>query len=153
MKLIYCDLCGDVTRLVEHRWRTCECGECGGQYNKDKMTATIGGAYVRVFGIANTFFDHLWLFLDDAGRRAVKDAYKFGPENCWWGMFKGDIQIFKINSGEGPRLKVKIVKLDKHTNKVIITDKRDFTVDNQKIKEVVVPSNPVPSYKGKKKKK
>jgi len=34
MKLVRCNQCGDVTRLIHTKWRQCECGKSGGQYNK-----------------------------------------------------------------------------------------------------------------------
>lgn len=42
MKLIYCPICRDVVSLT-YKARTCECGQSGGQYAPDGVTATLTG--------------------------------------------------------------------------------------------------------------
>jgi hypothetical protein len=42
-KLIRCKKCEDIVRLVHTKWRKCECGKSGGQYNDDMISATVGG--------------------------------------------------------------------------------------------------------------
>ena len=55
MKLIFCNSCKDVVRLIEKKWRKCYCSKSGGQYNVGGVTATVGGD-CKVIGIPNTFF-------------------------------------------------------------------------------------------------
>ena len=150
MKLLYCPVCADVVRLIAEEWRACDCGESGGQYNTDGMTATLGGLS-RVFGVSNTFFNELWLVLNDEQKAAYREKNHYGPGDCWWGEFQGDTQIFRIAEASGPRLEVFVEKIDIRTNKVIVIDKREFTIDGKKQEFVVVPANPVPSFKGRKK--
>lgn len=146
MKLIYCPICGDVVRLIESRWRLCACRVSGGQYNMDMTTATVGG-HARVFGIGNPFFNELFQYLDDEGKaRMRKDLY--GREtDCWWGEWEGDVQIFRVESAEGPRVRLKVAPLSAAEVKLTVVDKRDYTVGRKKLKEVVVPRNHSPSFK------
>lgn len=152
MKLLYCPFCADVVRLSPQSWRMCECGESGGQYNKDNNTATIGGKYTRVFGLANPFFEQMWLYVPDDKRIEFRRDHNYGPGDVWWGGFPGDTQLFRIDDPEGPRLKIRIVKRDIATNVITIIDKRPYTIDGKALKTVIVPSNVRPSFKGKAKK-
>lgn len=159
MKLIYCPICGDVARLIPSKWRQCECGLSGGQYNADLMTATIGGS-ARVFGVGNPFFNEFWTGLSDEMQQAARKKYGYGGQSdCWWGEYPGDQQIFRIESPDGPRLQIVRVEprenntlgrgsLERqYTNEVFIVDRRDYTVDGKRgIKSVVVPANPNPSF-------
>jgi hypothetical protein len=147
MKILFCPSCYDVIRLIEREWRLCDCGLSGGQYNKDGMTATLGGI-ARVFGVANPFFNDMWLSLDDLQRQKYRESHGYGPADCWWGEYKGDIQIFKIEAAEGPRLRVKVKNLNKKENEVSIIDNRPYSIDGKKLKSVVVPTNTIPSFKG-----
>ncbi len=144
MKLLYCSQCGDVRALGIQTWRTCACKESGGQYNKDTVTATIGGL-ARVFGVSNLFFNEMWPVLTVEQKQVVRESYKLDPlTDCWWGDFKGDNQLFRVANSNGPRLKIKVVRMDPYTNKVIITDHRSFTVnmvEKPKGYEVLVPFN------------
>lgn len=54
MKLIHCTRCGDTVALLR-RHRTCDCGQSGGHYEEDGITATITGNAVPV-GINNESF-------------------------------------------------------------------------------------------------
>lgn len=60
MKLLLCLLCGDIVTLKVGIYRTCECGECGGQYDPDGLHATVEGPNERSFmclGFANGSFE------------------------------------------------------------------------------------------------
>lgn len=80
MKLIYCPDCHDMIAMQTEEWRDCKCGQCGGQYNADRITATVVGK-TKVLGIPNPF-------LDTNPKSAKKGE-------CWFGGFKGDNQIFR----------------------------------------------------------
>jgi len=151
MKVIYCQICMDIQRLIHTEWRTCYCGAAGGQYNKDMNTATIGGTFTRVFGIANPFFNDLWPLLTEDAKSKYRSGNKYGPGDCWWGGFVGDNQLFRIDDPAGPRLKIRVKSIDQATNKITIMDKRPFSIDGRYQKEVLVPSNNAASFKGKKK--
>ncbi len=162
MKLIYCDNCHDVVRLIPDKWRLCECKQSGGQYNLDFATATIGGK-ARVFGIANPFFDKIYQDLTEFGKvKYRKDkgygdgkVTQFGTTDCWWGEFDGDLQIFRIEDAKGPKLKIKIEYIKKENqNKIIFQDKRDYWVNNEKnVKFVKTEYIDKSSYKTKVKRK
>lgn len=55
MKLVYCTRCEDLVRLVLTNWRTCLCGQSGGRYRRDELTAHIFGPCVPI-GIGNASF-------------------------------------------------------------------------------------------------
>lgn len=136
MKLLFCPLCHDVQGLILPKWRICLCGKSGGQYNVDGMTATLGGE-ARVFGVGNPFFEYLYPFLEELGKRKMWKKY-YGHElgDCWWGEYEGDNQILRILSAEGPRLELKIKNLaetgpkriltESGTNLVTVVDKRQY---------------------------
>lgn len=149
MKLLYCPVCADVVRLIVTRWRMCECKLSGGQYNQDGMTATLGG-YARVFGVANPFFNELWNDLDEMQRMNVRKRNNYGPGDCWWGEFAGDVQIIRVTEASGPRIKMRIHSQG-NSNRIVILDKRSYSIDKkERLAEIVVPANPSPSFKGKK---
>lgn len=155
MKALYCQICGDVQGLLGQFWRKCVCGASGGQYNSDLMTATIGGA-ARVLGIGNPFFDGLYLFLTAEKKREMRQKYYGQPDtDAWWGEFPGDVQIFRIESPDGPRLKVRIRSLgitsatrdrwEPGMNEVTVIDKRPYTIDGKpNLRTVTVPANLTP---------
>lgn len=83
MKALYCPSCHDMFALQLREWKDCSCGECGGQYNQDTITATILGK-AKVLGIPNDFL-----------KNDPKDAKK---GEIWFGGFEGDNQIMKRKS-------------------------------------------------------
>jgi len=138
MKLIRCENCEDVVRLIHTKWRKCECGESGGQYNDDLVTATVGGD-CEVIGIRNDFFE--------AKGKDRKDL-----NSIIEGEYEGDVQIHRIESPEGPKLKMEVEEIDKDTNKLTFKDDRKYTIntDDKSPESVEVPSNPKgPSFKDK----
>ncbi len=54
MKLIYCPKCKDVFRLF-FKHRSCKCGESGGYYEPDGLTAVINGKGIPI-GFTNEGF-------------------------------------------------------------------------------------------------
>ncbi len=149
MKLIRCKNCEDVVRLIETRWRTCECGYSGGQYNKDSITATVGGD-CDIVGLSNLFFDNKYRKLSDEEKEEYKKETKHASCEVWFGELEGDKQIHRIKSPKGPRLKMDIDYIGKAC---IITfkDKRDYKVNlkgNKKPKKLIIPdANIKPSFK------
>lgn len=146
-KLIRCKKCEDIVRLVHTKWRKCECGNSGGQYNDDLMSATVGGD-CEVIGLRNDFF---------AAKPFSKKRNEDGLNNIIQGEYEGDVQIHRIESGDGPKLKIKIEKLDDENNKITFTDDRKYTINlkgDKSPKTVEVPINKNgPSFKGVKKQK
>ena len=142
MKLLFCPICHDVLGLLDLHWRTCICGCSGGQYNPDGMTATIGGMG-KVFGVGNPFFNDLYPFLENKGKREMRQKFYGQPDSdCWWGDYPGERQIFHIQDPTGPRVKTKIVKQNVTSNTIAIVDKRQVWIDGKDdIKEVTVPRN------------
>ena len=146
-KLIRCKECEDIVRLVHTKWRKCECGKSGGQYNDDLMSATIGGD-CEVIGLRNDYFA-LKPFSKERGKNNLGGIIQ--------GEYEGDVQIHRIESGDGPKLKMKIEKLDDENNKITFTDDREYTINlkgDKSPKTVEVPINKNgPSFKGVKKQK
>jgi hypothetical protein len=148
MKLIFCPACTDVFRLVPDVWRKCMCGASGGQYNRDNMTATVGGN-ARVFGVGNPFFNELYVFLPfDAKREVRHKMYGQTDTDAWWGEYPGDKQIFRIHSADGPRLTIKVIPRGAN-NLIKVTDKRSWWIQDWHGKrgvpvELLVPANPKP---------
>lgn len=56
MKLITCERCHDTMQLVNGMVRTCYCGDCGGKYLSDNITAVVNKDAI-VFGIDNNGFN------------------------------------------------------------------------------------------------
>ena len=91
----------------------------------------------------------------------------FGPDTAVIGVdvnpacleykYDGDVQIHRIESGDGPKLKMKIEKLDDENNKITFTDDRKYTINlkgDKSPKTVEVPINKNgPSFKPFKKQK
>jgi hypothetical protein len=144
MKLIRCKKCDDVVRLVHTKWRKCECGESGGQYNDDLMSATVGGN-CEVIGIRNDYF---------AEKPFSKKRNDKELNSIIQGEYDGDVQIHRIKSGDGPKLKMKIEKLNDENNLITFTDDRDYkiTIKGNKSPETIeIPINKAgPSFKPKK---
>lgn len=155
MKLLFCPDCHDVHGLIMQEWRMCLCGASGGQYNRDGMTATLGGK-ARVFGVGNPFFNELYPFLDVEGKRKMRAQFYGQPDtDAWWGEYEGDQQIFRIVDAKGPRLKVKVGWTGGPTMDVAVVDKRQYWLDGKKdVVYVTVPKNPqvkLTRWSGKKK--
>jgi hypothetical protein len=141
MKLIRCKKCNDIVRLVHTDWRQCDCKKSGGQYNEDNISATVGGD-CEVIGIRND-----WI---DASKKGRKDSEL---NTILQGEYEGDVQIHRIESGDGPRLKMKIEPIDKETNKITFMDDRKYTINlkgDNSPESIEVPSNKEPSFKPKK---
>lgn len=141
MKLIRCKKCNDVVRLVHKEWRQCDCGKSGGQYNDDLLSATVGGN-CEVIGIRNDFF--------------VKNKKKrIGKEGIIQGEYLGDVQIHRIISGKGPKLKMFIERISKENNRITFKDRRKYTINlkgQKSPKSIELPYNKIASFKNKKKK-
>jgi len=90
------------------------------------MTATVGGT-ARVFGVGNPFWDPLYPFLDEKSLKKMQQVfYGHTKGDCWWGEYEGDLQIMRIESALGPRLKIEIVPSYVGHNIIKVTDKRKF---------------------------
>lgn len=48
MKLIYCPICLDMTKLRIQELRRCSCGKSWGYYLEDDLTAEVGGSAVPI---------------------------------------------------------------------------------------------------------
>ncbi len=130
MKLIRCKVCNDVVRLVAKKWRMCDCGKSGGQYNKDMMSATVAGE-CDIVGISNLFFDDEFRKLSE--KEKVKFRKKINHHWCeiWYGEMEGDEQILRIKNPKGPRLRMDIIVLSKKRVKAVITDKRKYSINRK----------------------
>lgn len=141
MKLIRCNKCEDVVRLIEREWRNCDCGKSGGQYNEDMISATIGGD-CEVIGLRNDFFKE---------KPFSKKRGEDGKNIIIQGEYLGDNQIYRIKSSKGPRLKIEITENDNNTHDITFTDKRKYTINlkgNKSPKTIKgIPSNKKPSFK------
>jgi hypothetical protein len=151
MKLIHCKSCHDVVRLIPEEWRKCYCGDVGGQYNEDLMTATVGGD-CDVIGIPNPFFDEVYKYLldDNGGKQWYRKKHGWGTQDIWYGGLKGDKQIYRIESSKGPRLKIKFKSLNNGYAEIIILDKREYIIDGEKPKTLIVEHSGISSFKKKK---
>jgi hypothetical protein len=148
MKLIRCKNCDDVVRLVHTKWRKCDCGKSGGQYNDELLSATVGGD-CEVIGIRNDFFS-----AKPFSKERSKVDDKGARNNIIQGEYEGDVQIHRIESADGPKLKMKTEKIDDDTLKVTFTDDRKYTINlkgNKSPKTIELPANDSPSFKDKKK--
>jgi hypothetical protein len=143
MKLLWCDMCYSVIQINPLVWSKCRCGKVGGQYNEDEVTATIGGDG-RVFGIANPFFFPEWIHKSDEDRTEFRNKYY--PEgqgsDCWWGNYKGDVQLFWIKAPEGPRIEVQSKLLSRIRKvEVRVLDKRSVKIAGYSMKKVRIPAS------------
>lgn len=149
MKLIRCRKCEDVVRLIDTKWRTCECGKSGGQYNEDSVTATVGGD-CDVVGLSNLFFDNKYRKLSDEEKEEYKKEINHHSCEVWFGELEGDKQIHRIKSSKGPRLKMDIDYIGKACV-ITFKDNRDYKVNlkgNKKPKKLIIPdANMKPSFK------
>jgi hypothetical protein len=93
MKLIRCQYCNDVVRLVKEEWRKCLCKESGGQYNEDDQTVTVGGK-CEVFGIRNDFFEY---------EPFSKERSEDNRDIIIQGEYEGDLQIKRVKSSRKPK--------------------------------------------------
>lgn len=137
MKLIRCKSCNDVVRLIHTKWRTCECGQSGGQYNGLTMSATVGGN-CEVIGIRNDYFE----FEPFSEGRKDKDMILQGE-------YLGDVQIYRIESGSGPNLKMEIESINDETIKMTFDDERKYTINldgDKSPKYVIIPWSNTPSF-------
>lgn len=147
MKLVKCNQCGDVTRLIHTKWRQCECGKSGGQYNDDMISATVGGD-CEVIGLRNDYFEL---------KPFSKDRNKDGLNAIIQGEYENDVQIHRIKSPKGPKLKMDIKPVDDENNEITFTDNRKYTINlkgDKSPKKITVPRNDNgPSFKDDKTKK
>jgi hypothetical protein len=146
-KLIRCKKCEDIVRLIHTNWRKCECGKSGGQYNDDMMSATVGGD-CEVIGLRNDYFT----------KKPFSKARNDNDLNAIiQGEYDGDVQIHRIKSGDGPKLKMEIEAIDDDNNKITFTDDRKYTINvkgDKSPKTIEVPINKNgPSFKGNQKQK
>lgn len=142
MKLVKCKNCNDVVRLIHDKWRKCDCGKSGGQYNDDLLSATVGGD-CEVIGLRNDFFE------------TKPFSKKRGDlSGIIQGEYKGDVQIHRIKLPDGPKLKMEFEKIDDETVEITFTDDREYTINmkgkNKSPKSVKLPANDSPSFKNKK---
>ena len=112
------------------------------------ISATVGGD-CEVIGIRNDYF---------AAKQFSKERSDEGDlNNIIQGEYDGDVQIHRIESGDGPKLKMKIEKIDEENNKITFTDDRKYTINlkgGKSPKTIEVPINKNgPSFKGVKKQK
>jgi hypothetical protein len=146
-KLIRCKKCEDIVRLVHTKWRKCECGKSGGQYNDDMISATVGGE-CEVIGLRNDYFTK---------KQFSKDRNDKELNSIIQGEYDGDVQIHRIKSGDGPKLKMEIEAVDGKNNKITFTDDREYSINvkgNKSPKTIEVPINKNgPSFKDGKKQK
>ena len=151
MKLIRCNQCGDVARLIHTKWRQCECGKSGGQYNDDMISATVGGD-CEVIGLRNDYFE-----LKPFSKARTKTDDLGMINGIIQGEYLGDVQIHRIISGKGPKLKMIIEPIDDENNKITFTDNRKYTINlkgDKSPKTITVPRNDAgPSFKDDKTKK
>jgi hypothetical protein len=149
MKLIRCNNCEDVIRLTHTKWRKCECGNSGGQYNDDLMSATVGGD-CEVIGLRNDYFA-----AKPFSKERDKKDDKGQLSHIIQGEYDGDVQIHRIESPKGPKLKMTIEKLNDDNNLITFTDDRKYTINikgNKSPKTIEIPINHNgPSFKGIKK--
>jgi len=155
MKLIRCKHCNDVVRLIHTRWRICECGRSGGQYNEDLITATVGGN-CEVFGISNLFFDEDFNKLNEKEKVEYRKSINHHWCEIWFGEMEGDVQIHRIKSPKGPRLKMKVEWAGKTKTKSTFLDKRKYSInlkDNKNPKFIITENDMKLSFKDSKRRK
>lgn len=138
MKLIRCKNCDDVVRLIHTKWRICECGKSGGQYNDLTMSATVGGD-CEVIGIRNDFFEFEPFSEERNSRNGIIQ-----------GEYEGDVQIYRIESPKGPKLNINFEKIDDKTFKAVFKDNRRYSINLESNKQpefVYLPFSDTPSFK------
>lgn len=79
MKLIFCPACSDVVRMMDYK-RECECKKSYGFYEKDGLSAVIGGEAIP-FGISNPSFLRALQRRPEEGMGANFDAFVI-PIRC-----------------------------------------------------------------------
>lgn len=129
MKLIRCNTCNDVVRLVHIEWRTCDCKESGGQYNEDLLSATVAGN-CQVLGLSNLFFDEEFCQMNHDEQ--VEYRKEIGHHWCeiWRGEVKGDHQIIRIDNPLGPRIDMDVEWIEEgKITRSTITDDREYRLN------------------------
>jgi len=91
MKLLFCKSCNDLFSL-NIDYRTCHCGESGGNYKDNKLDIVINGPAVPV-GINNGMFLTAVDLQGDFGEGIPFDAFVI-PKNCPTVSYK-DVDIYK----------------------------------------------------------
>ena len=91
MKLLFCKSCNDLFSL-NIDYRTCHCGESGGNYKDNKLDIVINGPAVPV-GINNGMFLTAVNLQGDFGEGIPFDAFVI-PKNCPTVNYK-DVDIYK----------------------------------------------------------
>jgi hypothetical protein len=148
MKLIRCRNCNDVVRLVHTQWRVCDCKKSGGQYNEDLITATVGGD-CNVFGISNLFFNDEFNKLNENEKIKYRKKIRHHWCEIWFGEVEGDVQIHRIKSPLGPRLKMKVEWVGKNETKSTFFDRRNYSINlngNKKPKYIITGNEMKPSF-------
>lgn len=146
MKLIKCNKCYDVVRLIAKAWRKCDCGKSGGQYNDDNLSATVGGD-CEVIGLRNDF-----LYKKPFSKGRCDD----GKNHIIQGEYKGDVQIWRIKSADGPKLKCIIEKISDTETLITFKDRRKYSINlkgNKMPKSIKMPFSPKGSFIDRTKKK
>ncbi len=149
MKLIRCKNCNDVIRLIHTKWRMCDCEKSGGQYNADLLSATVGGD-CDIFGISNLFFDDDFRALSEKDKVEYRKSINHHTIDIWFGEDLGDLQIHRIESPEGPRLKMDIEVLEGPKTKSTFTDSRNYHInlpDNKSPDYIIIDNDMNPSFK------
>jgi hypothetical protein len=133
----------------------CDCKQSGGQYNEDLITATVGGN-CEVFGISNLFFDVDFNKLSEDEKINYRKEINHYWCEIWFGEGLGDVQIHRIKSPKGPRLKMKVEWVDTNKTKSTFLDKRNYSLnlsDNKKPKYIITENEMKPSFLDKKNRK
>lgn len=149
MKLIRCNNCNDVIRLIHTKWRMCDCGKSGGQYNADLLSATVGGD-CDVFGISNLFFDDDFRKLSEEEKIEYRKSINHHTSEIWFGEALGDLQIHRVESSRGPRLKMTVEILEGPKTKSIFTDKRKYKLnlsEDTQPPHIIIDNDMNPSFK------
>ena len=142
MKLLWCMKCHDIVALRIEERRTCFCTSLGGQYNADGVTATIGGNG-KVIGIANPFLSGQLLAMSPYERDSFRQKYypEGKGQDVWFGEYDGDVQLIKVSTSSGPRVKVSTRLTDDSKGIILhIHDRRKFRIGEQiRRKEILLP--------------
>lgn len=141
MKLLWCPSCYDIVALRLEEWRLCFCRKVGGQYNSDGVTATIGGKG-KVIGIANPFLAGS-LPMDLSDRDVFRQKYypEGQGQDVWFGDYEGDVQLIRVRSPFGPRVKVSTRLTDDSKGVILrIHDRRKYWIGPEvQRKEIQLP--------------
>jgi hypothetical protein len=124
----------------------CDCGESGGQYNEDLMSATVGGN-CDIVGISNLFFDEEFKALSEEEKVAYRKKINHFTSEIWYGEIGCDNQIHRIKSPCGPRLEMKVEWADATHTKSTITDRRKYLICGERLKSIIIENEMIPSFK------